>query len=555
MTDELLMDAVGMIDDDLITDVEPRRTYRLAPLAGIAAAILMLIGIGVLYAIFVMPSSAVYLDSRESVKLSLNSCGRVLSVSGYDGLDGMTAEVAVAAVTRDMLDSGAIDAKENTLILGTERLSEQERATLTQTVQDVFTESRFHGAIISLPCTDRGAKAAVAEKLAAAVELFSFNDLRQLSANDLNILLHEYEVEDLILSGEPSESGYIGKAAALKRAEANTDLSGANITVTYSVYQGHLVYLVRIIKGDRAEAYFINADSGVIATALKTTPEQLEQTIRAEVKKNNSPDAQSPSGQRTVPETPQTPVAVNTTDAQSRTDQSATEASRETTAPAPLPTAAILPTTAVPFVPTEPAVFEKPTESQTIPTEQATVPTEAEPTPLLADIAYVEVLNYTGAYGNKVPFEQLSRYDKVMNLDGYSDQEKEQLTMQDNRLAVIRSSRDLFYLEAIAYDEGDDALMDYLEDIEETIIPDNVFFRDYALVIAICYHGDYRYSVNSDIQSIQISGNTAYVWINCTYPSNLFNDISPLLHTNFATAKVNKKDLDNIDTLKLIFTT
>ena len=543
-----------------------------------AAIVLTAVSLFVIYGIFLAPASSVYLDSRESVTITLNSRGNVLSAGGYADLSGKPLQTAVDAIVGDMLDSGAVNADENTLLIGNNRLSEEAQANLLETVQESFADSRFHGATVSLSCTDNGAKAAIAEKLADAAELFSADGLKQLSANDLNILLHEYEVDDLRFSGKPSESGYIGKTAALKRAKANTDLSGATVTVTYSVYQGRLVYLVRIIKGDSAVAYFINADDGVIANALKTTPEQLEQEIRAEVKKNDAPDVRSPSAKNAVPDSPQIPAVDNgSTAADKANEPSATDASKEITAPAPLPTAAILPSTAPtvpPFTPTEKPSSEKPTAP---PTEQVTAkPAESfRKDSLIADIPFSELIRYIdktpdSAYGLRIPLTSITpawqwrmNFQTVIPVMKKSD--VMEIGKQDKHIGVFCTYEDYVkdtasqLVNIVNADEAIHAELTELNDYLQSMRNDNAlnedFFREYALVML--WYSEYTAYTNEvdSISSIEINGETAYITITREYRPEVTHHSEIDVYKSVTVAAVKKSDIKNIKDIKLIVIT
>ncbi len=186
--------------------VQNRSFLRSRRFAIAAAVVLLTISTMVLYGIFIAPASAVYLESRESVTVVLNSRGKVLSATNYPELSGRSAEEAVRAVAKDMLNSGALSADENTLILGVDRVSEPMLAKLTEIVEEFFTKSRFHGAIVSLPCTDSGAKAAVIDLLTRLDDSLTRERLQMLSAHALNLLLHKFRTDGVVLIGVPTES-------------------------------------------------------------------------------------------------------------------------------------------------------------------------------------------------------------------------------------------------------------------------------------------------------------------------------------------------------------
>ncbi len=342
--DALIKKALALPESDK-SDV--RRSLRKPLIA--AAVVLLILGVALIYGIYLTPSAAMYLDSRESVTLTLNSRGNVLSDSGHPDLRGQSAKKAVAAITLEMLDSGAIDEDENTLILGAEKLSQQAQATLLDTVLKTFLERRFRGAIVCLPCTGSGAKAAVIDLLVNADIGFTADSLRALSANDLNLLLHEYKVNGAQMVGKPSESGYIGKDAAIRRAEQNSKQTNAQISATYTVYHRRLVYLIRVLDKNRAEAYFINTSDGTIETALQATPELLAQEIQTSVNDSNTPKADTDEAQNNAMTRPQVqPTSFR------NTSSAVTEQTDPTVTDNHIPTSA---------VPTDAANTDKPTDT------------------------------------------------------------------------------------------------------------------------------------------------------------------------------------------------
>ncbi len=311
-----LFNAFEGLDADMVyaahaeSQPKPLKLRRMA----IAAALFLILISAAVYFVFVMPVSAIFLDSSESVTVVLNSRGKVLSATNYPELSGRSAEEAVRVVAEDMLSSGALSADENTLILGGDRVTEPMRSDLTKVAEDLFSQSRFRGAIVSLPCTDSGAKAAVIDLLTRLDDSLTSNRLQMLSANALNLLLHESvtDTDAVILSGTPSESAYIGFDKAVAKAlslSAFAENELSDLSVSYSVYHGRLIYLVRLNAGENSEAYLINALTGTTEEALKAPSSRIDQKVSEVIGKPipsdpTLPPADSPPTQAQVTEPP-----------------------------------------------------------------------------------------------------------------------------------------------------------------------------------------------------------------------------------------------------------
>jgi len=291
MRAEDLMCAVESLDSDLIyrahADDHPK-LYVIRRLSIAAAFIALTITSVVIYSIFITTDSRIWLDSRESVAITLNSRGNVLSASGHPELSGVSAEQAVTEITKDMISTGALSKAENTLIIGSDDLSDRVRLALVKSAQDSFSSYGFDGATVSLSCSEPGAKAAVIELLSDCDENFTHEGLKGLSANELNLLLHGSDIDkgSVGLTGFPSQVKYIGFDRAASKAMALSDLSESEMTdisISYTVYRSRLVYLVRLNAGDKSEAYFINAASGATEHTIKAPSDRIDDELKTVV--------------------------------------------------------------------------------------------------------------------------------------------------------------------------------------------------------------------------------------------------------------------------------
>lgn len=542
-----LLDAFEALDAETVYEAHartaPRR--RISGRAAAAAAILLFtVSAILLYGIFLSPAATVYLDSRESVTITLNSRGRVLNAGGHDELSGRTAEEAVEAVTRDMLESGALDEDENTLILGASKLSGKAQANLSDTVQSVFAESRFHGAIVSLPCSESGGKAAVIKLLADTVDELSADSLKHLSANDLNLLLHEYRViGSAVLTGEPSESGYIGREAAVKRARENSKLNDAEFSVTYLPYRGRLVYLVRIIDSDTAEAFFIDAASGAIEIALRTNPERLDAEIRTEVK-NRPPIAETPTVRNAAAD------ILPATNAPTEAPTLPVETAQPTIAPTDLPTD--LPTVS-PTVPTQVPTTEE-TESSTESPQEKSL-TVIIPYNKLTELSETAREDVKGQSVRGIPI--INSRDPINYPASFPASYVADIPIsgrQDSILLLIRTYEDFVSLVNTDPDSGE--LGAYGASLQTDHHIDRDYFRENALIV-LYYMYDKAY-VNAhesdELGPIRVNGDTAYVRFTQTLfeEQGYYTSAMPYIFKTVAAVEVVKSEVENVSNLVLI---
>ncbi len=349
------------------TEEESRRSFPIGRLSIAAAIALMIIGAAVIYSIFITPVSRICLDSRESVTITLNSRGNVLSAPGYPELSGKPAEDAIAVIAEDMIGSGALTASENTLILGVSNNASFTPRQLAEGVQKAFDEEHFNGCVLALTFEkstqtryhQSASRTCLIELLHSCDNSLSVENLKELSSNSLCLLLKDTGSNAFILTGAPSESAYIGFDGAVQKALAlsgfkETELS--DISVAYSIYHGRLIYLVRLNAGENSEAYFINAITGATEQAIKAPTEDIDTAVEEAI---HSPSIQTPTEKPTyaaeaptasvITQSPTVPATEPTADANQPPYEDRTNAPQD-----PLPTAIpdVCPTT-TPLIPTQ----------------------------------------------------------------------------------------------------------------------------------------------------------------------------------------------------------
>ena len=324
MKSQDLFSAIESIDSELLYDA---RTYHAPKIynlkrAAIAAAVILTMLAGILiYAIFVAPVAFISLESKAYVLLSVNARGYVLSVTSdhkdFSSVQGKQIMTAVEEITKQMIAKSDLCEDENTLLLGTNAFYQDDTI---KTIADLFEKEGFSGSAVSVvmdqktfqPDESCPAKKALINLLTTDSKCFTYDSLKDLSVNDLNLLIKELNLtgNNIYCLADPSESKYIGKEAALTAATENTRFSAIDSSeVQLTVYQRKLAYLITLRSGENAEVCFISASDGVNEHTIRTTAEKAPQAIDNAVKSSNEPSSQeisSPADYAIAKENPAT---------------------------------------------------------------------------------------------------------------------------------------------------------------------------------------------------------------------------------------------------------
>ena len=271
----------------------PRRSLWIA-----AAVMLIVLGAAVIYGVYIAPSSSIYLESGESLMITLNSRRRVLSAGRFSELIGQSYEDAVSCITEDMIARHTVTEKENSLIIGLSGGIVSESDSVTESAVEAFDRSGLDGCVVTIPCEDSDPKTVLCDILSAEDTSMKTAELKSLSVNDLCILLSgsDRQHSDITVTGTPSQSAYIGfdeaVAKALKQSSLRED-ELTDVSSAYSVYRGKLIYLIRLSAGDTVEAYFINAVSGATEEAVKAPAAQIDNAVEKLLDSGNGAPSQT----------------------------------------------------------------------------------------------------------------------------------------------------------------------------------------------------------------------------------------------------------------------
>lgn len=208
---------------------------------GIAAAVVLgAIGISSLYTVNYAVASVVSMDVNPGIEIKVNKKEKVLEVNplNEDGriivgdmdFKGSSLEVAVNALLGSMLRNGYLNDSANTILISVynddEVQAENLRGRLMIEVSSMLEKEDFRPALISQTVqADReiekkaeqygitNAKAQLISQLMDKNDIYTFEELADISINDLNIL-SKSSLDSVKFVGKASEKAYIGDAKA-----------------------------------------------------------------------------------------------------------------------------------------------------------------------------------------------------------------------------------------------------------------------------------------------------------------------------------------------------
>ena len=308
MKAEELFNAFDDIDAELLYDARSyRRPKRLfISMISTAAALILIVTVTILvYTRFTAPASYIWLESRSTVSLAVNDYGQVIEIvsadDSYMGVKGDNAEQAVVEIISEMIDTADINNDENTVLIGVGNDKLYSNTGVLNAVQTAFDERGFDGSIVEVCCSQSEnnnasqispPRQALISMISCGSEALDTHSMDELSVNDLNLIAQDMELsaDDIILSGTPSDSMYIGSEAARSRAIELTELDVKSIDslkVSYGVYKHSLVYRVRLRAGDRGEEYFFNASTGATEKLFRADSDKLDELVDSVMLKNS----------------------------------------------------------------------------------------------------------------------------------------------------------------------------------------------------------------------------------------------------------------------------
>lgn len=235
-------------------------------------------------------ASTIGIDVNPSITVTVNKKEKVLDVTAnnddariiLEGMDlaGSDINVAINALIGSMVKNGYIDELANSILISVDNPNSVESEALRQKIVDelnAFINSGNNISVVSQSITSSSDKEALAnsygisvgkleliEKLIAKNNLYTYEDLKDLSINELNLLLGS-TTENVTTSGTASDKSYIGKDKALEIALSDAGVSSPTWSEVEMDYDdGFMTYEVEFTYNNREYDYEINAITGDI---------------------------------------------------------------------------------------------------------------------------------------------------------------------------------------------------------------------------------------------------------------------------------------------------
>lgn len=233
-------------------------------------------------------ASTIGIDVNPSITVTVNKKEKVLDVTAnnddakiiLEGMDlaGSDINVAINALIGSMVKNGYIDELANSILISVDNPNSAESEALRQKIVDelnAFINSGNNISVVSQSITSSSDKEALAnsygisvgkleliEKLIAKNNLYTYEDLKKLSINELNLLLGS-TTENVTTSGTASDKSYIGKDKALEIALSDAGVSSVTWSEVEMDYDdGFMTYEVEFTYNNREYDYEINAITG-----------------------------------------------------------------------------------------------------------------------------------------------------------------------------------------------------------------------------------------------------------------------------------------------------
>lgn len=274
--------------------------------------------------------SVIEFDVNPSIELKVNKKEKVVDVIPINedakkvlnnmDLENVDLDVAVNALVGSMLKNGYLSIDNNSILVSVKnndkKESERLQKQISEEINSLLKASSIEGAILTQELIEDdnltrlsndnnisiGKAKLISNVINAKItnnkgELYTFEQLANLSINELNVLLTEKntKVENIKATGAASQTGYIGKDKAKDIAvkDANVELSKIKkIEIEFDADSGKLTYEVDFQVDNKEYEYDIDAKTGKILHKETDIDEDYveknDKTNNTSTNKNNS---------------------------------------------------------------------------------------------------------------------------------------------------------------------------------------------------------------------------------------------------------------------------
>ena len=264
-------------------------------------------------------ASTIGIDVNPSITVTVNKKEKVLDVTAnnddakiiLEGMDlaGSDINVAINALIGSMVKNGYIDELANSILISVDNPNSAESEALRQKIVDelnAFINSGNNISVVSQSITSSSDKEALAnsygisvgkleliEKLIAKNNLYTYEELKDLSINELNLLLGS-TTENVTTSGTASDKSYIGRDKALEIALSDAGVSSPTWSEVEMDYDdGFMTYEVEFTYNNREYDYEINAINGDILESNREYDDDDANTNSGSSSNSNSSSSSS----------------------------------------------------------------------------------------------------------------------------------------------------------------------------------------------------------------------------------------------------------------------
>ncbi|MGN0324695.1 MAG: hypothetical protein ACI4DW_00185 [Lachnospiraceae bacterium] len=318
---------------------EPQKRRRKSYLQTyIAAAAIMLLMVNVGVSMLKVreanrTETIIGLDVNPSIELAVNGQNRVISATAInedadkvlEGMDlsGATTEVAVNAVLGSMLKLGYLDESSNSILVSVDNKNEESskeiETRLVENINETLQSYSVDAAILSQTVTTvddtisqtatdyeiSQGRTVLIQKIIENNPDYTFEELSQLTINELNLLLssQRVEVQNITTTGVASETSYIGQDAATEAVFSAIAVTKDQVTDLYAdidVLNARMVYGISFLYGGLIYSYEVDALTGeIVANCIDYPVTEVPETADITEVLNTSPETVSGESENT----------------------------------------------------------------------------------------------------------------------------------------------------------------------------------------------------------------------------------------------------------------
>lgn len=289
-------------------------------MATMALAICLFAGYQI-YDINYKASSLISIDVNPSISLEVNNKEKIINAKALnkDGnkiLEGIELEkvdldTGVYAIVGSMLKNGYITEAKNSVLITVENDNKQKgeelQKKLSTEINNLLSTYQIEASILSQTVDNADntlkqkatnneitvGKAKLVDEIVSQNPLYTFDELAKLNVQDLNLLASSKtsSINNVIIQGQASDGGYIGKNKAKEIAFNNANIKESqakNIEIQFDYDDGIMTYEVEFRVGNAEYDYEINAVSGKIIKSNKEIDDDQKTTTNVSSNKNNT---------------------------------------------------------------------------------------------------------------------------------------------------------------------------------------------------------------------------------------------------------------------------